>query len=279
MPAFGGLLLLVQIACAVRVVRTGRPYYWIYIVVFVPVVGMAAYLIAEFLPDLMGSRTARYAASGVGRAIDPGRGLREALRRAQMTPTIENKAALAEEYLCAGQPGNAAALYRETLTGIHATDPTMMLGLARALFAPGDFSATERSCGSCATPTPITIRRTGISSSPGASRSKARASWRCGNMQRWSTTIRGKRPAAVTRSCCSAPVAVMRHAVFSRKSANRSNMVPGTNAAPNANGTTSPSGPSLEPSGLTPGPICQIRAVVIQEIIPGCLLQPVLPLP
>ena len=139
MPAFGVLLLLAQVACAVHVVRTGRPYYWIYIVVFVPMVGMAAYLIAELLPDLMGSRTARHAASGMGRAIDPGRGLREAQRRAQMTPTIENKAALAEEYQRSGQPGDAAALYRETLTGIHATDPTMMLGLARALFARGRF--------------------------------------------------------------------------------------------------------------------------------------------
>ena len=41
MPVLGVLSLLAQIACAVHVVRTGRNYYWIYIVVFVPVVGMA----------------------------------------------------------------------------------------------------------------------------------------------------------------------------------------------------------------------------------------------
>ena len=143
MPAFGALLLLAQIACAVHVVRTGRQYYWIYLVVFVPLVGMAAYLLAEVLPELMGSRTARQAASGVGRAIDPGRGLREAQRRVEITPTIENKAALAEEYLGADQPANAAVLYREALTGIHATDPTLMLGLARATFTLGDAAETE----------------------------------------------------------------------------------------------------------------------------------------
>lgn len=143
MPAFGVLLLLAQIACAVHVARTGRPYFWIYIVVFVPMVGMAAYLVAEVLPELMGSRRARQAASGMGRAINPERGLREALRRTQVTPTVENKAALAEEYLGVGQPANAAALYRETLTGIHETDPTLMLGLARALFAQGDAPGTE----------------------------------------------------------------------------------------------------------------------------------------
>ncbi|HWE73692.1 MAG TPA: tetratricopeptide repeat protein [Stellaceae bacterium] len=143
MPAFGVLLLLAQIACAVHIVRSGRPYFWIYIVVLVPMVGMAAYLIAELLPELMGSRTARHAASEMKRTIDPTRGLREATRRAVMTPTIENKAALAEEYLRAGQPTNAAAFYRETLTGIHSTDPALMLGLARALFAQGDSPGTE----------------------------------------------------------------------------------------------------------------------------------------
>jgi hypothetical protein len=104
---------------------------------------MAVYLIAEVLPEFTGSRTACQAASGMGRAIDPGRDLREAQRRAQMTPTIENKAGLAEEYLRADQPGNAAVLYREVLTGIHATDPTLMLGLARTTLTLGDAVETE----------------------------------------------------------------------------------------------------------------------------------------
>jgi hypothetical protein len=117
MPAFGVLILLAQIACAVHVVRTGRHQIWIYLVVFVPIVGMAAYFFAEILPELMHSR------------------LREAIRRVQITPTTENKAGLAAEYLLAGRPAEAVALYREALAGIHANDPGLMHGLARALFA------------------------------------------------------------------------------------------------------------------------------------------------
>jgi hypothetical protein len=137
MPAFGVLILLAQIACAVHVVRTGRNTIWIYLVVFVPVVGMAAYFFAEILPELLGSRTARKAVSGFERVVNPGRGLREAQRRVAITPTAENKAALAAEYLALGHPADAITLYREALSGIHATDPGMMLGLARALFAAG----------------------------------------------------------------------------------------------------------------------------------------------
>ncbi len=135
MPAFGVLVLLAQIACAVHVVRTGRNQVWIYLVIFVPMVGMAAYFLAEILPEAMHSRPARQAAAGVELAVNPGRRLREAERRVQITPTTENKATLAAEYLLVGRAADAVALYREALTGIHATDPGMMLGLARALFA------------------------------------------------------------------------------------------------------------------------------------------------
>jgi hypothetical protein len=143
MPAIGIVLLLAQITCAVHVARTGRNYYWIYIIVFVPVVGMAAYFFAEILPELMQNRTARQAVSGVAKALNPGKELRQALQRVEITPTAENKAALAEAYLATGQATEAQAIYREALAGIHATDPTMMLGLARATFAGGDAAETQ----------------------------------------------------------------------------------------------------------------------------------------
>ena len=143
MPVLGVLILLVQIACAVHVVRTGRNMIWIYLIVFVPGIGIAIYFFAEILPELMGGRTARRAASGMAQALDPSRGLREAQQRVQITPTAENKALLAQALLATGKPADAVALYREALTGIHATDPGTMLGLARALFAAGNPGETQ----------------------------------------------------------------------------------------------------------------------------------------
>jgi hypothetical protein len=144
MPAFGVLLVLAQIACAVHVVRTGRHYVWIWLVVFVPVIGMAAYFCAELLPELIHSQHARQAAARVEKTVNPGRRLREAERRAQITPTAENKAALAAEYLLAGRAAEATALYREALAGIHAGDPGMTLGLARALFVEEKFADAQK---------------------------------------------------------------------------------------------------------------------------------------
>jgi hypothetical protein len=144
MPFLGLAVLLAQIMCAVHVMKTGRPYYWIFIVMFAPMVGMIAYFIVEILPALSGSRTARSAAAGMGRALDPGRAVREAERNLAMTPTTGNKAALADAYLEVGRTDEAAALYRDTLTGVHATDPGLMHGLARAEFARGNFVAVEQ---------------------------------------------------------------------------------------------------------------------------------------
>lgn len=138
-----GLLLVAQVLCAVHAGRTGRPNYWIMLILFMPMVGMIAYFLIEILPDLTRSRTARSAASGMVRAFDPERGYRDALRRVQIAGTIENRATLAEQSLRCGRAEEAAALYRELLTGLHATDPDLMLGLARAEFERQDFAAAQ----------------------------------------------------------------------------------------------------------------------------------------
>ena len=144
MPILGLLEVIAQVLCAVHIVRTGRPYYWIYIVMFVPMVGMLAYFMIEILPDLLGTRTARGAVAGVGRALDPGKAVRVAERNLAMTPTTENKAALADAYLGVGRIDEAASLYQDALTGVHASDPALMTGLARAEFARRNFTAVER---------------------------------------------------------------------------------------------------------------------------------------
>jgi hypothetical protein len=143
MPALGLLILGAQVLCVIHVVRTGRPFWWIFLIVMVPLVGIIVYLIVEVLPGLLGSRGARQAVAGASKVFNPGRGLREAQRQVAISPSAQNKAVLASAYLRAGQPEPSAALYREALTGIHETDPGLMLGLARALFALGDAHETQ----------------------------------------------------------------------------------------------------------------------------------------
>ena len=74
MPALGLLILAAQVLCAIHVVRTGRPYWWLFLIVMVPAVGVIVYFLAELLPGLLGSRGARQAVQAPPRSLIPAAG-------------------------------------------------------------------------------------------------------------------------------------------------------------------------------------------------------------
>ena len=50
--------LLIGIALCVHVVRTGQQIYWIFLILFIPVLGALVYVIAILIPDLAGGARA-----------------------------------------------------------------------------------------------------------------------------------------------------------------------------------------------------------------------------
>jgi len=139
MPALV-LVFGLQLLCAAHVIRTGRPCQWLFIILALPLAGCLAYFFLEILPDLSHSRAARQAVRDIGAVIDPERELRERAERAAEADTVANRAALAEECLRLGRPTDAKRLFESCLTGIHATDHALMLGLAQARFALEDYA-------------------------------------------------------------------------------------------------------------------------------------------
>jgi hypothetical protein len=138
------LIPILQIICVVHVVRTGRPFMWIYILLFLPGLGVIAYVVVEILPGLFGSRTARGLHSTAISALDPGRELRRRREALEEADTVDNRRLLAEALVAADQHAEALALYRGILTGIHADDPGMLLGMARAAYGAGQFDVARR---------------------------------------------------------------------------------------------------------------------------------------
>lgn len=126
-----------QLAVCVHVVRTGRPLYWIFIVVAVPLLGMLVYGIAEVLPELRNNPSARRAARQVRAKLDPDRDRRHADRRLGLSDTPETRRQLAEECLARGDAARAEELFQTALSGLYQHDPNLMLGLAKAQFALG----------------------------------------------------------------------------------------------------------------------------------------------
>jgi hypothetical protein len=138
------LSILLQITCAVHVVRSGRPMYWIFILLIGSYIAVAIYFFAEILPELRHSRGARRVVRGVQDRIDPERQKRQAALQLDLADTQTNRRRLAEESLRAGDYQHAAELYESSLKGLYKTDPELMLGLAKAQFGMSQPAATRR---------------------------------------------------------------------------------------------------------------------------------------
>ena len=140
MPIIAVAGYLVQLALILHVVRSGRSYYWIYILLLAPGLGGLAYFIAEILPEMLGTRGARHALVGAKRTFDPEGEYRALAEELDTADTVENRRRLAEECLRLGKVEQAVSLYKTALTGIHKDDANLMHGLARSYFAAGDFA-------------------------------------------------------------------------------------------------------------------------------------------
>ena len=138
------LIPLLQITCIIHALRSGRDRTWVWILMFLPGIGVLAYLVMEILPGLWGSRTSRGLQHQAMRHLDPTRDVRRRREALEEADTVDNRRLLAEALADAGECKDAVEIYRGILTGIHADDPGMLLGMSKAAFAAGLFDEALR---------------------------------------------------------------------------------------------------------------------------------------
>jgi hypothetical protein len=129
--------LLISILLCVHVVRSGQQIYWIFLILFIPVLGSLIYIIAVLIPDLAGGTRAKRMGMAARDALDPMREYRQAKAATDDTPTVHNRMRLASAAAQLGRHDEAEQLYREAMQGIHADDPALLLGRANALIELG----------------------------------------------------------------------------------------------------------------------------------------------
>lgn len=128
-----GLSLILSIALAVHVVRTGRELFWLWIILIFQPLGGLVYFLAIVLPELFRGPAAQRLERSARAALDPMREYREAKQACEDTPTVRNQSRLAQAASALGRHEEAERLYAEAAHGIHAEDPTLLLGRANAL--------------------------------------------------------------------------------------------------------------------------------------------------
>ena len=138
------LPILFQVALVIHIVKTGRNTLWIWLVIFVPLVGGLAYFAVEILPELMGSRSAKRAASGLRKTVDPHRDLRQASQQLAVNDSVDSRRRVADQLLERGRFQEAMDHYRAAMTGIYSHEPLLMLGVARSQFALNQFAESRQ---------------------------------------------------------------------------------------------------------------------------------------
>lgn len=128
----GGLYFALAIFCAIHVVRTGQPLYWLFILFGFPWLGSLVYFVAVYLPHSRLQRGAFQAVAAAARALDPQREVREARAAFDETPTAQNQMRLAAALLDVGEAGEALRTYETCLAGPFARDPEIRFGAGRA---------------------------------------------------------------------------------------------------------------------------------------------------
>ena len=127
-------VVVIPIACAVHVLKTGRPFWWLLIIFFGSVPGCIVYGLVEILPDMRRDPSIKRFGSEIVMAVDPTRKIRHLEEELSISDTVKNRQLLAEAYVAAGRYADAVGMYQSCLKGIYADDPPFVLGLAFAQF-------------------------------------------------------------------------------------------------------------------------------------------------
>ena len=139
-PFLSLLLMALNLFFIVHAIKTGRPYYWVWIIFVMPVIGAAAYFIIELRPSFRRVDWAdlrwRFAGPQARLAV-----LNDLVNS---SPTVKNRMRLAREYEVQSRWSQAAKTYRECLTGVFDDDPRLLICLASALLEEGEFERASQ---------------------------------------------------------------------------------------------------------------------------------------
>ena len=131
LPVFG-LSLIFSIILCVHAVRTNQNMYWLWIILAIPL-GNLVYFVAIVVPEMLGGTTARRMGAATSAALNPERDYRANKKAYDDSPTAGNAMRFAQAAASLRRYDEAEQLYRDAAQGIHADDPTLLLGRANAL--------------------------------------------------------------------------------------------------------------------------------------------------
>jgi hypothetical protein len=119
-------LWVLQLGLILHVYKTGRPYYWIWVLFGFPIAGGLAYAFIEILPEYR-----RPGTSILSVFQTRGGRIKKLKEKLEETDTVQNRIALAAELRRAGRLAEAEEVMLECLHGVFKDDPYTLCEMGR----------------------------------------------------------------------------------------------------------------------------------------------------
>jgi hypothetical protein len=139
MPLIGAIVVVIQFCFAFHVFKTGRPYWWIFIIMGFPVMGCIIYYFVEVFPGSREHRQANRAVRNLVKVLAPDADLKKRAEELEICGSVDNKISLAAECMNHQMHTEAIKLYESCLNGAWSADGAILFGLAKASIEAGDW--------------------------------------------------------------------------------------------------------------------------------------------
>jgi hypothetical protein len=130
------IIIILNVICLWHCISKRNEQKWIWIILFLPLVGCIVY----FFSEIVNKNNVGRVQSGVGALLNPTGRIRDLEEQLHFADTFNNRVALADAYLAAGQTEKAVALYEKSLTGTFAENEAVNMQLIYAYYQLGRYN-------------------------------------------------------------------------------------------------------------------------------------------
>lgn len=135
-PYFYYLTIALQIICVFHCLKNGNEQKWIWLIVFMPMVGCIVY----FFSEIVNKNNVATMQQGLGTFINPTGSIKKLEKELKFSNTFQNKVALADAYFLANRIDEAVALYESCLTGTFTENEHVNIQLIHCYFKQKRYS-------------------------------------------------------------------------------------------------------------------------------------------
>lgn len=131
------LILVLQGFCIYHMYKNRNPYYWVFLILFLPVIGSVIYIITQ----VYNKRDAEKITSEITHIINPTKKIKDLEKQLDFTDTYQNRVNLADAHLENKDYQNAIKHYQEALDGNFQNDFYVIKNMIEAYHQIQDFES------------------------------------------------------------------------------------------------------------------------------------------